>query len=100
MLNNEVGVLREALSCHRAMLTGALSGNDQLDIGRAFQIHAEMTKILSHWDDFSTNEQREVMATVQYVIDTEDDTNDLTSPDGFLDDLARVDELRLFLGYL
>ncbi len=100
MLNDEVAVLREALSCHRSMLTGALSGNADLDIGRAFQIHAEMAKILTHWDDFNAHEQREVIATVQYIIDTEDDENDLTSPDGFLDDMARVDQLQHFLGYV
>lgn len=100
MPNDEVAVLREALSNHRAMLTGALSSNEDLDIGRAFQIHAEMTKIINHWDDFSANEQREVVATVQYVIDSDDDVSDLTSPDGFADDAAKVEQLRHLLGYV
>ncbi|MBA8795759.1 hypothetical protein FHX74_003400 [Friedmanniella endophytica] len=100
MSDDEVAVLREALTSHQAMVTGALAGNDQVDIRRAFAIHADMARILAQWDTYSAHEQREIVKTVQYIIDTEDDDNDLTSPDGFLDDMARVDRLQQLLGFV
>jgi len=36
MVVDEVVVLRQALSAHRAVLSGALQGNAELDIDRAF----------------------------------------------------------------
>ena len=100
MADDEIAVLRDALSTHRSMLMGALSSNDKLDIDRAFQIHAGISKILSRWDEFSANEQREIVSTIEYVVNTEDDENDLRSPDGFLDDLHQFHRLQVFLGYV
>lgn len=100
MADDEVGVLRDALSTHRAVLMGALQSNDALDIDRAFQVHAGLSRILVHWDEFTANQQRAVVATVEYVVNTDDAVNDLTSPDGFLDDLERLHELQRRLGYV
>ena len=99
MADDEVGVLRDALSTHREVLLGALHGNDTLDIDRAFQVHAGLSKILAHWDEFTANQQRAVVATVEYVVNIEDDVNDVTSPNGLLDDLERLHELENRLGY-
>lgn len=92
-------MLRDTLSAHRSMLMGALNSNDRLDIDRAFAAHAGLVRILTHWDELTATEQRAVMETVQYVVDSEDDQPDLTSPDGFADDLARVRALQSALGY-
>ncbi len=100
MPDDEIGVLRDALSTHQAVLLGALHGNDDLDIDRAFQVHVGLSKILAHWDEFTANQQRAVVATVEYVVNTDDDINDLTSRNGFLDDLDRLRELEHQLGYL
>lgn len=100
MPDDEVRMLREALSAHRAILTGAMHCNDQLDIDRAFQVHSGLARLLAHWDEFSATEQREIVRTVEYLVNPDDDVNDLTGPDGFADDLAELDRLRLFLGYV
>ena len=99
MAVDEVVVLREALSSHRAVLTGALHSNRELDIDRAFQVHASLAKILTHWDELTAPQQREVISTIEYVLDSDDEVNDLTSPDGFADDLDRVRRLQSMLGY-
>ncbi|GAA2108628.1 hypothetical protein GCM10009841_29280 [Microlunatus panaciterrae] len=78
---------------------GALHSNEQLDIDRAFQIHAGISRILTHWDEFTAGQQREVVSTVEYLINTDDDENDLQSPNGFLDDLDKYHELQVSLGY-
>lgn len=92
-------MLRDVLSSHRSMLMGALHSNTQLDIDRAFEVHAGLSKILAVWDDYSACEQREIVRTVQYLVKTDDAVNDLTSPNGFADDLAELHKLRAFLGY-
>ena len=92
-------MLRDALSAHRSMLMGALTSNGRLDIDRAFAAHAGLVRILTHWDELTASQQRAVMETVQYVVDSDDDEPDLTSPDGFADDLARVRALQSALGY-
>ena len=100
MVDDAVTVLRNALSARRSVLMGALHGNQHLDIDRAFQIHAGLSRILTHWDEFIADQQREVISTIEYVVNTDDDVNDLTSPDGFLEDLERLHQLRSSLGYV
>lgn len=99
MADDEVIMLRDVLSAHRSMLMGALHSNAELDIDRAFEVHAGLNQILTHWDDYSACEQREIIRTVQYVVKTDDAINDLTASDGFADDLAELHKLRAFLGY-
>jgi hypothetical protein len=97
-VTDEVGVLRTTLSAHRSMLVGALNSNHELDIDRAFAAHAGLARILTRWDDLTAHQQRAVMETVEYVVNSDDDEPDLTSPDGFADDLARVRALQAALG--
>ena len=92
-------MLRETLTAHRAMLEGALHGNDRLDIDRAFAAHAGLARILAHWDEYTARQQRAVVETVHYVVMSDDDQHDLTAADGFADDLARVCALPESLGY-
>jgi hypothetical protein len=98
-MTDEVVVLRDTLSAHRSMLMGALNSNGQLDIDHAFAAHAGLARVLTHWDELSAHQQRAVMETVEYVVNSDDDEPDLTSPDGFVDDLARVRALQAALGY-
>ena len=93
-------MLRDTLSAHRSMLMGALQSNDDLDIDRAFAAHAGLTRILAHWDEYTAKQQRAVIETVEYVVNSDDDQPDLTTPDGFADDLARVRALQADLGYV
>jgi len=93
-------VLRDTLSAHRSMLMGALNSNGELDIDRAFAAHAGLARVLTHWDEMTAAQQRAVMETVEYVVNSDDDEPDLTSPDGFADDLARVRALQAALGFV
>ncbi|GAB2573628.1 hypothetical protein GCM10009593_09630 [Microlunatus antarcticus] len=92
-------MLRDTLAAHRSMLMGALNSNEHLDIDRAFAAHAGLARVLTHWDDLTAHQQRAVMETVEYVVNGDDEQPDLTSPDGFADDLARVRALQAALGY-
>lgn len=93
-------MLRDTLSAHRSMLMGALNSNLDLDIDGAFAAHAGLARVLTHWDELNAHQQRAVMETVEYVVNSDDDEPDLTSPDGFADDLARVRALQAALGYV
>jgi hypothetical protein len=99
-VTDEVVVLRNTLSAHRSMLMGALNSNGELDIDRAFAAHAGLARVLTHWDEMTASQQRAVMETVEYVVNSDDDEPDLTSPDGFADDLARVRALQAALGFV
>lgn len=94
---DEVRVLRELLSAHRTVVLGALHANAAVDIDGAFQIHAALSRILACWDEFTICQQREIVRTIEYVINTDDDIPDLLDPNGFRDDLERLRRLQDFL---
>lgn len=101
MADDEVAALRDVLSSHRSMLMGALHSNPALDIDRAFQVHSGLFKILARWDEYTAHEQREIVATIEYLVNTEDgEVNDLTDPQGFADDLAQLRRLEDRLGFV
>lgn len=96
---DEVAVLRELLSAHRSMVLGALHAGADVDVDGAFRIHAALARLLAHWDEFSANEQRRIVATIEYVVNSDDEIPDLDGPDGFADDAEQVHQLHAFLGY-
>ena len=96
---DEVEILRSLLSAHRSMVLGALHAGADVDVNGAFMIHAALARLLGHWDDFSANEQRRIIATIEYVVNSDDDIPDLDGLDGFADDWEQVRELHAFLGY-
>ncbi|GAA3602769.1 hypothetical protein [Microlunatus ginsengisoli] len=96
---DEVAILRDLLSAHRSMVLGALHAGADVDVSGAFMIHAELSRLLARWDEFSANEQREIIRTIEYVVNSDDDMPDLGGPDGFVDDWERVRALQVFLGY-
>jgi hypothetical protein len=96
---DEVDVLRGLLSAHRSVVLGALHAGADVDVDSAFMIHASLARLLARWDEFSVNEQREIVRTIQYVVNSDDEIPDLDSPDGFADGWAQVRDLQTFLGY-
>jgi hypothetical protein len=100
MTDNHVRALRQVLSAHRAMVEGALQVAPHVDIHSAYQIHAGLSQILARWDSFNAAEQREIVRTIEYVVNSDDEQPDFASPDGFQDDLAEFDRLKARLGYL
>ena len=98
MSDDELSVLRDALSTHRSMLMGALHRNADLDIDRAFQVHSGLSRILARWDEYTANEQRQIVRTIEYLVNADDDVPDLTTPNGFTDDLAELRKLEASSG--
>ena len=96
---DEVAILRDALSAHRSMVLGALHAGADVDVSTAFAIHAELARLLARWDEFNVSEQREIVRTIEYVLNSDDEVPDLVSPNGFDDDWERVRDLHAFLGY-
>lgn len=93
----EVGVLRDLLSAHRTVVLGALHAGAPVDVDRAFQIHAALSRILARWDGFTACQQREIVRTIEYLTNTDDEIPDLSHSDGFADDLERLRRLQEFL---
>ena len=96
---DEVAVLRELLSAHRSIVLGALHAGADVNVSAAFMIHAELARLLARWDEFSANEQREIIRPIEYFVNSDDDIPDLDSPNGFADDWEQVRQLQAFLGY-
>ena len=56
--------------------------------------------MMARWSDDNTAEQRQIVKTIEYLVDEEDDTLDLRSPNGFADDLPELHQLQEYLGYV
>lgn len=97
---DEVEILRGLMSAHRSMVLGALHAGAEVDVDSAFMIHASLSRLLAHWDEFSANEQREIIRTIEYVVNSDDEVPDLEGPDGFTDDWEQLRKLHEYLGYL
>jgi hypothetical protein len=100
MTDDHVQVLRQVLSAHRAMVEGALQVAPHVDIARAYEIHAGLSRLLARWDSFNTYQQREIVRTIEYVVNSDDEQPDFAGPDGFQDDLIEFERLKTRLGYL
>jgi hypothetical protein len=98
--DDELQVLYDALAAHRSVLMGAREANDQVDVGGALAVHAGLSNLMTRWSEFSAAEQREVVRTIEYLINSDDEQPDFSGPDGFRDDLAALRRLQAFLGYV
>lgn len=97
MPDDEVAALTESLASHREMLIGAIRINPELDLERALEVHAGLGDVMSRWTHFTAEQQREIVRTIEYLINDEDSVPDLRTPDGFRDDLAQFHQLQAFL---
>lgn len=101
MADDVPDLLRETLHNHRLMIMGAARTNDELDLDAALQVHAGLGSILADWADFTAAQQRQIVSTIEYLVNPDDGGRpDLTTPDGFHDDLAELRRLHAILGYV
>lgn len=101
MADDVLEVLRTTLTNHRSMIMAAAETNSELDLQSALQVHAGLGNILADWADFTAGQQRQIISTIEYLVNPDDDGHsDLTTPDGFDDDLAELRRLHAFLGYV
>lgn len=99
MPDDVLDVLRETLHNHREMLLAAARANADLDLDAALQVHAGLGSILADWSEFTADEQRKIVSTIEFLVNPDDRGHaDLTTPDGFHDDLAELRRLHVFLG--
>lgn len=101
MADDVLTVLRETLQNHRLMLMAAARTNTEVDLDTALQVHAGLGSILADWPEFTARQQREIVSTIEFLVNPDDGGQpDLTTPDGFHDDLAQLRRLHDFLGYV
>lgn len=101
MADDVLDVLRETLHNHRLMLVAAARANAEVDLTSALEVHAGLGAVLADWSDFSAGQQRQIVSTIEFLVNPDDDGKpDLTTPDGFDDDLAELRRLHAFLGYV
>jgi hypothetical protein len=55
--------------------------------------------MLARWDSFSPPEQREIVRTIEYVVNSDDEQPDFAGPDGFQDDMAEFERLKARLDH-
>jgi hypothetical protein len=91
---HEVGQLRALLASHQDLLEQT-EGNEFIELEFARSLHRKLASVLDRWDTFTDTEQREVIETAQYLVETDDEEHDLHSPIGFVDDGERIDALLL-----
>lgn len=101
MADDALDVLRDTLHNHRLMVLAAAATDDTLDLDAALEVHAGLGSILADWPDFTAGQQREIVSTIEFLVNpTDDGKPDLTTPDGFHDDLAELHRLHALLGYV
>lgn len=100
MTANEVTALRDVLSAHQAAVRGASQVSDKVDLERVAEVHTGISWLLTQWDEFSANEQREIIRTIQNVVDRPVGRSNLSSVEGALDEVAELRRLEALLGYL
>jgi len=101
MVDEVLDVLRETLNNHRQMLLAAAKTSDDIDLDTALTVHAELGNILADWPEFTAGQQRAVVSTIEFLVNPTDDGHpDLTTSDGFDDDLAELQRLHAVLGYV
>lgn len=101
MADDVLDLLRDTLNNHRQMVLAAATTNDALDLDTALEVHAGLGSILADWPDFTAGQQREIVSMIEFLVNpTDGGKPDLTTPDGFDDDLAELRRLHAFLGYV
>jgi len=100
MSDDELQLLHDTLAAHRSMVLAAKQVDDDVDLEGALTVHAGLGNLISRWSEFSVGEQREIIRTLEYLVNPDDDQPDLGGPDGFRDDLAELRRLQGFLGYV
>lgn len=101
MADDVVDLLRETLHNHRLMVMAAAKTSTDVDIDAALEVHAGLGGILADWSDFTAGQQRQIISTIEFLVNpTDAGQPDLSTPDGFHDDLAELRRLHAFLGYV
>jgi hypothetical protein len=101
MPDDVLDVLRETLHNHRLMVLAAAHTDAVVDLESALEVHAGLGRVLADWPDFTAGQQRKIVSAIEFLVNpTDDGRPDLTTPDGFHDDLAELRRLHAFLGYV
>lgn len=69
----------------------AAETNEFVDVTRAEQLHAELSRALDRYVEFDAAQRRTLVEAVAYLVRIDDDEDDLLSPVGFDDDAEVVE---------
>lgn len=90
--------LSQSLRDYRSMIREVARTNPFLDLPEGERIVEVMLTLMARWNEFTSQQQEAIRATVSYVVTADDEEHDLRSPIGFVDDAERVDDLLAMLG--
>jgi hypothetical protein len=82
--------LRARLQDHLAQVWAAAEDNEFVDLELARQLHERLTASLQGWSGYDDEQRAALVAAVDYLVQTDDEENDLRSPIGFDDDAEVV----------
>ena len=83
--------LRETMKAHLEHVRSAARDNEFVDAAEAIRLHMLLAEALESWSLLDAD-QREVLAdAVHYLVQTDDEEDDLRSPIGFEDDAEVVE---------
>ncbi|MCE3554506.1 hypothetical protein LWC33_23990 [Pseudonocardia sp. RS11V-5] len=82
--------LRARLQDHLAQVRAAAEDNEFVDLHLAEQLHSRLTAALDGWSTYDHEQRAALTGAVNYLVQTDDEENDLRSPIGFDDDAEIV----------
>jgi hypothetical protein len=85
--------LRSDLDAFRSHLEDAAATNPFLDRGAAHGLVEWLSRILDRWPALNAGQSTQVIDTVRYVTEPDDEEHDLLSPIGLVDDAEHVTAL-------
>lgn len=86
----DVDQLRARLGDHLAQVRAAAEDNEFVDLELAEQLHSRLRAALGSWSTYDDEQRAALIGAVDYLVQTDDEENDLRSPIGFDDDAEVV----------
>jgi cytochrome P450 len=86
-----VDQLRARLQDHLAQVRAAAEDNEFVDLHLAELLHSRLDAALTGWPGYDDEQRAALIGAVDYLVQTDDEENDLRSPIGFDDDAEVVE---------
>ncbi|MCM3849987.1 hypothetical protein ND486_27735 [Pseudonocardia sp. DR1-2] len=82
----DVERIQLCLRDHLAQVRAAAEDNEFVDLELAEQLHSRLRAALGSWSTYDAEQRAALIVAVNYLVQTDDEENDLRSPIGFDDD--------------
>jgi hypothetical protein len=87
---NDLRLLTELMEAHLVDVRDTAKDNEFINVTDAERLHAQLRSFLQSWDDLNGTQRRILAEAVTYLVQTDDEEDDLRSPIGFEDDAEVV----------